>query len=281
VEPNSHYRSPTYRELNVIDGVGWSNAQPNLRRFDRTSILAESKIRPFINTPIGQSKIPNEGFMNTENGLGISTTPQISVDQDGFLKIGVAEVGLHYTRTGQVGIPQTSVGQINVAPTSFDQASPTEVSFSQVNIGQFAVHHEGTTEVSVTQVAPQNSDAVQGSSHQINTTQVNILQNSTQTNTSKISFPSSVTLQQFLSSHNFSLQNTTIPTWTEFLTGTTPFNLNIEITDLPTGQLAEANITHFDPTGRPTSGTLTHLFHRRFANDTDANGLGWFIDSKV
>jgi hypothetical protein len=60
------------------------------------------------------------------------------------------------------------------------------------------------------------------------------------------------------------------------LTGTTPFNLKIEITDLPTGQLAEANITHFDSNGLPTSGTLTHLFHRRFANDTDANGLGWF-----
>jgi hypothetical protein len=52
--------------------------------------------------------------------------------------------------------------------------------------------------------------------------------------------------------------------------------LNIEITDLPTGQLAEANITRFDPSGRPTSGTLTHLLHRRFANDTDASGLGWF-----
>jgi large repetitive protein len=91
-----------------------------------------------------------------------------------------------------------------------------------------------------------------------------------QVNTSEIPLTSSITLQQFLSSHNFNLQNTTIPTWTEFLTGTTPFNLNIEITDLPTGQLAEANITRFDPTGLPTSGTLTL--------DTDANGLGWFID---
>jgi hypothetical protein len=57
----------------------------------------------------------------------------------------------------------------------------------------------------------------------------------------------------------------------QFLPDLNLFNLNIEITDLPTGQLAEANITHFDSNGRPTSGTLTL--------DTDANGLGWFIDS--
>jgi hypothetical protein len=54
------------------------------------------------------------------------------------------------------------------------------------------------------------------------------------------------------------------------LQGTTPFNLNIEIKDLPTGQLAEANITGYDPTGRPNAGTL-YL-------DTDANCLGWYID---
>jgi hypothetical protein len=70
--------------------------------------------------------------------------------------------------------------------------------------------------------------------------------------------------------HDSNLQNTTVPTWLEFLQGTTPFNLNIEITDLPTGQLAEATIAGFDSTGRPNSGTL-YL-------DIDANGLGWYID---
>jgi hypothetical protein len=102
------------------------------------------------------------------------------------------------------------------------------------------------------------------STFQISPNQVSFIKG----DTSKISLPSSITLQQFLSSHNFNFQNTAVPTWLEFLQGTTPFNLNIEIADLPTGQLAEANITGFDPTGRPNSGTL----------DTDANGLGWYID---
>jgi hypothetical protein len=54
------------------------------------------------------------------------------------------------------------------------------------------------------------------------------------------------------------------------LQSSTSFNLNIEIPDLPTVQLAEATITGFNPSGRLDVGTL-YL-------DTDANGLGWFID---
>ncbi|NER01034.1 MAG: hypothetical protein F6K30_30815 [Cyanothece sp. SIO2G6] len=48
------------------------------------------------------------------------------------------------------------------------------------------------------------------------------------------------------------------------------FDLNIEITDLPVGQLAEATITCFDTNGHPIAGIILI--------DDDANGLGWFID---
>jgi hypothetical protein len=49
----------------------------------------------------------------------------------------------------------------------------------------------------------------------------------------------------------------------DFLQTQIPFNLNLAIQDLPTGQLAEAQITSFDPSGRPNGGTLLI--------DTDAN----------
>ncbi|WP_396134999.1 PKD domain-containing protein [Chamaesiphon sp. OTE_8_metabat_110] len=92
-----------------------------------------------------------------------------------------------------------------------------------------------------------------------------------QIDSTKFSLPSSITLQQLLTSHNPNLQNTTVPAWTEFLQSPTPFNLKIEITDLPTGQLASATITGYDTNNRPNSGTLTL--------DTDGNSLGWFIDT--
>ena len=51
---------------------------------------------------------------------------------------------------------------------------------------------------------------------------------------------------------------------------TTPINLNFNITNLPTGQLAEATITGYDQNGRPNKATISI--------DDDANGVGWFID---
>jgi hypothetical protein len=62
----------------------------------------------------------------------------------------------------------------------------------------------------------------------------------------------------------------------ELLGGTTPFNLNIAVTDLPTGQLAEAQLTGFAANGTPNAGSLLHLLGGRCANDYNGNNLGWF-----
>ncbi len=45
---------------------------------------------------------------------------------------------------------------------------------------------------------------------------------------------------------------------------------NFQITDLPQGQLAEANIAGFDSSEKPNAGTILI--------DHDANGVGCFID---
>jgi DNA/RNA endonuclease G (NUC1) len=52
---------------------------------------------------------------------------------------------------------------------------------------------------------------------------------------------------------------------------TTPINLNFEITNLPTGQLAEGTITSYNTNGTPKTATITI--------DNDANGVGWFLDT--
>jgi hypothetical protein len=52
---------------------------------------------------------------------------------------------------------------------------------------------------------------------------------------------------------------------------TTPINFNFEITNLPTGQLAEGTITSYNSNGTPKTATITI--------DDDANGVGWFVDS--
>jgi hypothetical protein len=115
-----------------------------------------------------------------------------------------------------------------------------------------------------------------GSAHPTLATDTIPLNNPQQLNPSKITLSSIVPSQQFVSTdnpnHNLNpLALNLYPTASDFWQLVSPINVSIEITDRPTGQLAEANITRFDPSGRPTSGTLTL--------DTDANGLGWFIDS--
>ncbi|MEP0877593.1 hypothetical protein NDA00_17430 [Funiculus sociatus GB2-M2] len=96
------------------------------------------------------------------------------------------------------------------------------------------------------------------------------------TNTSKIPLPSSISFEQFLSIHNstpasiYTINNSAQTLWSSLLSPTTPLNINLLLTDLPTGQLAEAQITSFDPSGRPNGGTLLI--------DHNANGIGWYID---
>jgi DNA/RNA endonuclease G (NUC1) len=211
---------------------------------------------------------------------------RISIRENTASQISTKEVGLPQVPSiGQVSIGQIGTREVNFSQSSFIQDASSQVGFTQIGLGKINLAQVSSSQVSSSQVALSNTSSGQISIAKIDESHIlmsklgvpenSVLQIQTsqligvpQVSSTEIPLSSGITFQQFLTSHNLNLQNTTIPTWTEFLTGTTPFNLNIEITDLPTGQLAEANITSFDSTGRPTSGTLTL--------DTDANGLGWF-----
>jgi DNA/RNA endonuclease G (NUC1) len=249
---------------------------PLLALGDDLTVLPSITSFGTFNETSGSSSTPVQSI------VGIRPTPtlgisEVGIDHDGIFQIIDRPDGLEESRSSQInslhissskistftfgsidgGIPQISISEISsiqnrVEKTSSEQSSSGQIGETHVNHFQVSATEINSSQVGITQIG----------------LKLPILSTSSQINPTKISLTSSVTLQQFLSSHNFNLQNTTIPTWTEFLTRTTPFNLNIEILDLPTGQLAEANITRFDSNGRPTSGTLTL--------DTDANGLGWF-----
>jgi hypothetical protein len=182
---------------------------------------------------------------------------QVSSNQTWGTKIGTLDTSISQIRTTQgtlleTGITKVGTTQITIEQPSIGQYGSTQVSVSKVNSSELTTGKIGTTQIDVTKIGINQFDT-------------------TQPSLSEISLPSSITLQQLLTSHNSNLQNTTVPTWTEFLQSPTPFNLKIEIQDLPTGQLAEATITGYDINNRPNSGTLTL--------DTDGNSLGWFIDT--
>jgi hypothetical protein len=87
----------------------------------------------------------------------------------------------------------------------------------------------------------------------------------------KISLPSSISTQQSFDINSLSHTNTSIltslySTAQSIWHTTTPIDLNFAITNLPTGQLAEATITGYNPNGTPKTATITI--------DDDANGVG-------
>jgi DNA/RNA endonuclease G (NUC1) len=244
------------------------------------------------NTSVSEYGIGQESYLLESSTLGTIAlgVDKVGSDKDGSFQGCLIEKGPTQIGSGQIriiqpslmqpGIPQISIDQNSFIHGGFLQSSSPQISTSQIGTNQINPFHvnileSGSTQVGSTQIARQ------GSSHQIGSAQIGSSEigkfqssptqvNSSQVNLIEIPFPSSISLQQFLSSHNYTLQNTTVPTWLSYLGGTTPFNLNIAVTDLPTGQLAEAQLTGFAANGTPNAGTLLL--------DYNGNDLGWFID---
>jgi hypothetical protein len=198
-----------------------------------------------------------------------------SISENGISQISLAEIG----KFNITGIDQVSSSQIGSNELSLIQKSSTEVSSTQVGIIKEGLFQTSPTEVSSAEVSSTQVMFGQIGVDKYGTLQVGSSKQSIITPKSiiaEVPLSSSITLQQFFVTnfdvfHNPSPQNKTVPSWTEFLRSSTPFNLKVEITDLPTGQLAEGTITGYDSNGRPNSGTLTI--------DSNGNNQGWFIDT--
>jgi large repetitive protein len=215
-----------------------------------------------VNTPIWHNSIDK----NSSHEIGIAIS---NISENRLIEVSSLETGFTQVGSTQVGSTQVGSSEISLKQVGSTQVSSTQVGSSEISLPQDAVPQNCTTEICSNKTLIVNSGIAQ-----INFLQANSfphLSATTKFNFPEISLPSSITFQQFLSSHNFDLQNKTVPLWTEFLQSPTPFNLKVEITDLPTGQLAEGTITGFDINGRPNSGTLTL--------DINGNTQGWFIDT--
>jgi Bacterial cadherin-like domain len=243
-------------EANNLSSIGQYGIREN-RAFNTVIFNSIGKFDPRL-TQINIGQVGSlKQWSDTQNCSIQSSSSEVGITQWAFSQIGKTEIG-----TNQDGFNQNSLRYDGM----------TEVSSTQISTFQPSTPQISSTQISTTQISPIQLSSKEDSTTQIDIRQLGIIQPSrVNFNPTEISLPSSITLQQLLSSHNPNLQNTTVPTWTEFLQSPTPFNLKIEIQDLPTGQLAEATITGYDTNNRPNSGTLTL--------DTDGNSLGWFIDT--
>jgi DNA/RNA endonuclease G (NUC1) len=209
--------------------------------------------------------VPIKVFSPTQIGItqiGISDTP---LNEVGTFENGTSEIGIFNASLPKIGIAEVSPFHQTVSKSSFIQTNSSELSKAEIGffkttpikIGIGEVGFSIDTSKASTFVLPMRTSKVPSGEIPVS--------------------PSSVLSHQLLSVHDAtpqiitSLDDTATKIWSGLIQSPTPFNLKIEVTDLSTGQLAEATITGYDSNGRPNSGTLTL--------DTDGNSLGWFIDT--
>jgi Bacterial Ig domain len=264
------------------------------------SLLADPKsdstvvqVGSFIDLPMTQSGMPDQGaILITRTSGGIS---QIGINPDRLLAFDSSQIGIDQNSPAQIGSSQIGSSQIGSSQNSRSQVSTSQIGIPQIGESQTTVTKTGSkqigsTQVAVTQFNPEQVSTTQVNSPQIQNSFINFpvsqfdpLQSTSlsigriQIDSSKVAFASSVSLQQLLSSNlpSHELVSTYLQQFQSTLATDwnlpTSFNLTFNITDFPTGQLAEGTITGYDTNNRPNSGTLTL--------DPDGNGLGWFIDT--
>ncbi len=215
----------------------------------------------------------------------------------------IFEVSINQNRPTENGAKstfETGILDIKMLHTSSSETcpitnTPTQVGTIQIGIGNISFIQEGIPQTTPKQIGTSQVGFSQNNFFQIGSTQTNSLQISTneffssgshkvfdQFNPIEVALPSTISLQQLngsnlpnsispthdlTSNYLTQLQSTLVTSWHL----PTDLNLIFNITNLPTGQLAEATITGYDQLGRPNTATITI--------DNDANGVGWFLDT--
>jgi large repetitive protein len=230
----------------------------------------------FSVTEIGSGEISRSETYSLQTGFPQRSTTQISTD----------ELGLPATGTTQIGTTQIGTKETSLRHESFSQIGSPQVSLTKILPGE-----TDTSEIGITQVGSRENNHIEHTvSSEFGSAQVDaqgkIVTKLGNLEFSKIPLSGSVTREQFFDSnpvfesidHTHSsipqyfdnINNSALNLWNNLLKPQTTFDINLEITNLSTGQLAEAQITQFDNQGIPIGGTLRI--------DDDANGVGWFID---
>jgi Bacterial Ig domain len=219
-------------------------------------------------TEIGSTQqSPSQIGVNQISLRQVSPT-QTSSNQLSSLQIGSQQIGFGHFDMGmekspsETGIDQNSLGQIGTNP------SQVQFGISQIGSSQINVSQSSTSQVSTSQIG---SGQIEGfiQNYSTNPTQVD----PTQVNLGKVLFSSTTSFEKFFPIHDSSpnvitnIYNTAQTLWQ----ANTDLNLTFNITNLPTGQLAEATITSYNNNGTPNAATISI--------DDDANGIGWFIDT--
>ena len=244
-----------------------------------------SNVGTWFDSSIGHNSIPDQITPTTDDVFRKIDILEVGVDQKSLRKTKIRQF-----RPSEVGTRSIHTLQNGISQISFNQTTPNQVGriqggFSENSTFEIRAFQNDTSKIGTTKI-----DTTERGIEEMGSAQVNPLQSDSskipffkvvnrESNSSEIPFPPLISNNQFFSSnanHNSTsqiineLNNSATNIWSNLLQPDTRLEIDFQITDLPTGQLAEATITGFDEFGTPNAGTIEI--------DHDANGVGWFID---
>jgi Bacterial Ig domain len=228
------------------------------------------------------SIIPNNiSQLRPHTGSTQVGTSQVSTTTQENIQIGVAQVSISEISSTKISFIEQSVAQISTSQISSSKLGPSEIAplkigISEIGKVQTAIGQDSTTQVGLNQDNTFHINPIKSSIDQIDTSEVARKLDIINSVSSKVTLPNSISFPQFNNTnwtiHDITpLLNTIYSTAQSIWHSNTNLNLTFDITNLPTGQLAEATITGYDQLGRPKTATISI--------DDDANGVGWYIDS--
>jgi hypothetical protein len=233
------------------------------------------------NSSIVQNNINGGSFKIDSSNIGSSSSNDIkktSLNNFGIQKISPSDISILklggiQTSLGQVSPTQIGLGEVSLPQTSASQIGIAQIGMSQINTSQPSITQISSTEVNTSQIGRDSLEVGFVIRSDIETAANSTNISSTKIDSTKISFASGISSSQFFSGHSNTpnLLTNIYSTAQSIWHSNTNLNLNFEITNLPTGQLAEATIKGYDQLGRPNKATISI--------DDDANGIGWFIDT--
>jgi hypothetical protein len=193
------------------------NAHPTilvLYNSEATPIVIPTGTTPYQSFLLAETEASTPPFFNILTPV-ISDTAirHQSITEQGILPVCTTNGGTSQASPTQVRATQIGIIQNGISESRFSNIRPTQISFTQIGTIETGLEQIAITQVSTSQVSTFQNNLIESSFTQINADQSSLAQVFIrQINTSEISLPSSITLQQILSSHNPNLQNTTVPT---------------------------------------------------------------------
>lgn len=183
-------------------------------------------------------------------------------------KIGIGEVAPIEASFNKIGVLKNSPSKIDIVKTNLSERSPSKISPRHITIFKITFIYTGADKFSTAQVT-----FVKPTGIEVGVGEVGLMVNNSFVDSippvstsaipaSLISFSPSVLSNQFFSIHDSTPQIindlNTIATniWSDLLNPETPLNITFQVTNLPNGQLAEAQITSFDTSRMPNAGTI-------------------------